>query len=170
MHHRIYLIKTPRGTYVVNRPGSANPPTQTPSDHDRLPVGFPVPFPPQPVAPPDTTLHPLIRLVGQRLEALEEQKQWIERLGRSVVTAANSNGSDPAGRDGESLQADVAEAFGGGTTSGNHIEFPAWLVEGTEGLPNSVDVADLIDRLDRSRTKGASLDAELLEMLQNGQL
>jgi len=38
-----------------------------------------------------------------------------------------------------------------------------------EGLPNSVDISDYIDRLDRLRTKGASLDAELLERLQNGQ-
>jgi len=80
-----------------------------------------------------------------------------------------SNTSESGGRDEESIQIDVAEAFGGGSASGADIEFPAWLVEGMEGLPNSVDISDYVDRLDRLRTKGASLDAELLERLQNGQ-
>lgn len=169
MHHRIYLIKTPGGTYVVNRPGGVNPLTQTPGGHGQSPVGLPVPVPPQPVAQPDTTPHPIIRLIGQRLEVLEEQKRWIERLGRSVVASMASNTSEPSGRDEESIHIDIAEAFGAGSASGTDIEFPAWLVEGMEGLPNSVDISDCIDRLDRLRTEGASLDAELLERLQNGQ-
>ncbi|NBT03995.1 MAG: hypothetical protein EBS94_11365, partial [Proteobacteria bacterium] len=118
MHHRIYLIKTPGGTYVVNRPGGVNPLTQTPGGHSQSPVGLPIPVPPQPVAQPDTTLHPILRLIGQRLEVLEEQKRWLERLGRSVVTSMTSNTSESGGRDEESIQIDVAEAFGGGSASG----------------------------------------------------
>ncbi|NDB21666.1 MAG: hypothetical protein EB020_12435 [Proteobacteria bacterium] len=86
MHHRIYLIKTPGGTYVVNRPGGVNPLTQTPGGHSQSPVGLPIPVPPQPVAQPDTTLHPILRLIGQRLEVLEEQKRWLERLGRDEAS------------------------------------------------------------------------------------
>lgn len=164
MHHRIYLVKTPGGTYVANRPGRQGPVTSTLSSDEQSLVRFPLPVPPQPIAPPEVTL---LQLIRQRLDLLEEQKRWIERLGRSLVPAAISGGSEASIRDDAGIPTDIAEAFGGGTQSRDHIEFQEWLVEGLKDLPNSADETDLIARLDTLRTEASILDSDILAVLKS---
>ena len=166
MHHRIYLVKTPGGTYVANRPGRQGSVTSTLSSDERSKVRFPVPIPPQPDTAPDMTL---LLLIAQRLDLLDEQRRWIERLGRSLVTAAMSSGPAFSGSDEANIPIAIAEALGSGTQSGDRIEFPAWLVEGLEDLPSSVDRADLFARLNTLRTEASGLDDDISAALKSDQ-
>lgn len=155
MHHRIYLVKTLGGTYVANRSGRPDSAAPALTSEEWSKVRFPVPVPPQPATAPDMTL---LLLILQRLDLLDEQKRWIERLGRSLVSEAMSSGSALSGNSEASIPIALAEAFGGANQSGDGIDFPAWLVEGSEDLPNSVDLAGLISHLESLRNEASGLD------------